>query len=64
MIMVGDGNTGCFGAVAKSLKEKYGDDYNITKEELEKMGLPWKINIHFVHVIEGHDANTGKTKVT
>ena len=32
MIMVGDGDTGCFGAVAKSLKEKYGDDYNITKE--------------------------------
>eukprot|EP00112_Aurelia_sp_Birch-Aquarium-sp1_P015466 Seg3426.2 transcript_id=Seg3426.2/GoldUCD/mRNA.D3Y31 product="hypothetical protein" protein_id=Seg3426.2/GoldUCD/D3Y31 len=33
MIMVGDGDTGCLGAVAKSWKEKYGDDYNITKEE-------------------------------
>ena len=31
--MVGDGDTGCFGAVVNAVKEKYGEAYKVTKEE-------------------------------
>ena len=33
IIMVGDGDTGCFGSVHEALKREYGDAYQIKKEE-------------------------------
>ena len=33
VLLVGDGDTGCFGAVSEACRKKFGDDYIVNKEE-------------------------------